>query len=364
METLDRGAGPPGWRPAPAGSAFDFEARQGRRVLKLALRAQGVRDLHAAVVRLAQALVEAPGIRQACLAVGIPRISRERLAAEWTSLRGLFRPAVAERLALLSVGGEKAWTEPADPALAALAASLREGQAPKDPPAPADYAALTPKFFEVFKVLLEHRLRRGGPLAIRELMARSGGSYPTVAEALRRLDASRELARRSNRSVELAEFPRRTWGEVLALSLHLRRPAFFVDGSGRAPDPPALLRRLAARAPASIAVGGVSAARHWDRHFDLHGTPRIDLVLHASDGRVDPAFVRSLDAALRPARPGETRVDVAVHPLRRAQPLYEPAARGRLPVADPVETLLDLHELGLAEQAAQLVERLERARSE
>jgi hypothetical protein len=349
------------WRPAAAGSAYDFEARQGRRVLKLALKAQGVRDLQAAVVRLAQLLVEKPELKQACLAVGIPRVSRDRLEREWASLRGLFRPAIAERLALLSVGGEQPWTLPADPALGALAAAIHGKVAGKAPELQADYAPITPKFFEVFKVLLDHRLRKGGPVSIRELMARSGCSYPTVAESLKRLEASRELARRSNRSVELPEFPRRTWGEIVALSLSLRRPAHFADGGGKAPDLPALLRRVAAKAPPGLAVGGVSAARHWDPHFDLHGTPRIDLVLHAPDGRVDPARIRALDPALRPAK--AAGAVVAVHPLRRPQPLFEPATRGKLPVADPVETLLDLHELGLAEQAGQLVERLERAGS-
>ena len=231
------------WRPAREGSAFDFESKQGRRILKLALKAQGVRDLHAAVVRLAQALVEDPAIRQACLAVGIPRISRERLAKEWSSLRAVFRPAVADRLALLSVGGDAAWTEPAGADLAALAAAIRGKGGTPVPEAEPSSGAITPKFFEVFKVLLEHRLRRGGALPIREVMERSGCSYPTVAEALKRLEASRELARRSNRSVELPEFPRRTWEEVLALSRSLRRccgasPRRRLPGSPRAACPP------------------------------------------------------------------------------------------------------------------------------
>ena len=51
-------------------------------------------------------------------------------------------------------------------------------------------------------------------------------------------------------------------------------PTYFADTSGRPSDPQALLRRIGAKAPAELAVGGVMAARHWDRDFDLHGIPR------------------------------------------------------------------------------------------
>ena len=100
----------------------------------------------------------------------------------------------------------------------------------------------------------------------------------------------------------------------------------------------------------------MSAARHWDPRFDLNGTPRVDVVAH----RLDAAWVKAVDPALKPAAADAPRVVLAVHPLRRPQTLFETAARGRLPVADPVETLLDLHEMGLTAQSAELVERLER----
>jgi hypothetical protein len=54
---------------------------------------------------------------------------------------------------------------------------------------------------------------------------------------------------------------------------------------------------------------------------------------------------------------------VVLHLVQRADPLFEPDPKGGLPYADPVETLLDLHELRLANQADQMIERL-RARRE
>lgn len=333
-------------RPAPPGAAFDFEGRG--RLVKLGLRFQGLRDLYAAAVRLAQALAGRPDVKTAALAVRLPRVSDERLRREWRSLREVLRPALAARLALVSLG-PRPWSEPADPELLRAVAALRLPEAPAERPPSA--AAVTPKFFDVLKVLLEHRLVRKGPIRIGELLDRCGCSYPTAADVLRRLEERGELARRPGRRVELTAFPRRTWGEVLALSGSLRRARFYADRTGRPANPLALVRRLAGLGAPGVAVGGVLAARHWDPGFDLHGLPRLDLTVH---GGWD---VAALDPALAPAGRGEAAV-VAVHPLARKEPLFGTSKKGPLPVADPVETLLDLHELGLDAQAEALIERL------
>ncbi len=336
---------PGGFRPSAPGSPVDYEGKG--RWLKLGLRFQGVRDLHAAAVRLAQLLVERPEVRLACLAVRLPRVSDERLRREWKSVRDVLRPALAARLALLSLG-PRPWVDPADPELLKVAQALRVAEPPPEPPTSS---ALTPKFFDVFKVLLEQRLVRKGPLRIGELLARSGCSYPTAADAFRRLEERGELARRPGRRIELVAFPRRTWGEVLALAPSLRRTAAYTDRTGRPANPLALVRRLAALGQAGVAVGGVLAARHWDPAFDLHGLPRLDLTVH---GRWS---IEALDPALAPAGRGDA-VAVAVHPLARKEPLFGTSKKGPLPVADPVEALLDLHELGLLAQAEALIERL------
>jgi hypothetical protein len=336
---------PPGYRPAPPGASYDFEGRG--RLLKLGLRFQGLRDLHAAALRLAQVLAGRPDVKRAALAVRLPRVSDDRLRREWGSVREVLRPALASRLALVSLG-PRPWADPDDPELLKALAGLR---GPQEPDRPAASAAVTPKFFDVLKVLLEHRLVRKGPLRIGELLGRSGCSYPTAADALRRLEERGELARRPGRRVELVAFPRRTWSEVLALSASLRRPRFYADRTGRPANPLALVRRLASLGTSGVALGGVLAARHWDPGFDLHGLPRLDLTVHGA------WEVASLDPALVPAARGEAAA-VAVHPLSRKVPLFEPSKKGPLPVADPVETLLDLHELGLDAQAEALLERL------
>ena len=49
---------------------------------------------------------------------------------------------------------------------------------------------------------------------------------------------------------------------------------------------------------------------------------------------------------------------VVVHPLLRHDPRFEGEAGACLPLADPVETVLDLYELGLTAQAGQLMTHL------
>jgi hypothetical protein len=129
-----------------------------------------------------------------------------------------------------------------------------------------------------------------------------------------------------------------------------------------------LLARLRRHPPpgVSLALGGVAAARHWDPAFDLHGTPRIDVVLHAEQSQhVDLDFVKRLDPALRPLG-GDVRgsVVLVVHPIRRRKALFAPKSGETLPFADPVETILHLNDLGLTAQAGDLAARMTQPRGD
>ena len=345
------------FRLAPSGSSYDYDWKGGR-VLELKFHIQAVRDLYAATVQLARVLAEKPELRQACLAVRIPRISRDRLRQEWDSVKSVLRPAIASKLALISVGGDQPWADPAEPELEKLAATLYANSAGTGRQTSTPRQAITPKFFEIFKIIVNHWLRKQGPIRIAEIIVQSGSSYPTVAEAVNHLVDTQELIRQTNRRVEMPAFPRRTWGEVLALSSSLRMPIYFADTSGRPSDPQALLRRIGAKAPAELAVGGVVAARHWDPDFDLHGVPRLDLSVHAPHRTYDTGAIQRADPALTVVGSRSANIVLALHPLLRKEPLFEPSTKIPLPVVDPVETLLDLHELGLSTQAEELVGRM------
>jgi len=107
--------------------------------------------------------------------------------------------------------------------------------------------------------------------------------------------------------------------------------------------------------PSGIALGGVVAARHWHPEFDLHGTPRLDLLLHAPEDTLDLSFVRKLDPALRRIDEYDESPVLVIRPLQRSDPLFEVVPDKSLPLADPVETTLDLRDLGLMAQAGQLL---------
>ena len=113
-----------------------------------------------------------------------------------------------------------------------------------------------------------------------------------------------------------------------------------------------LLRRLEKIKPPRLALGGVVAARHYGPNFDLNGLPRLDVSLHAPAGL---AWVSKVDPALSPILTNVGEPVLVVHPLHRPKPDFVKTSRHKLPLADAVETLLDLYEMGFNQQADDLV---------
>lgn len=312
-------------------------------------KVQGVRDFDGALFQLAK-WVAGDRNRQALLVMLAPGMSPDRLKREWDSDRALMQKSVAHRIGLVILGMDVPWAKPVGGWLDFQRLQRVLGTTIK---AKSPMTSLTPKFFEVFKVIMVHWFRKAGPISLGQIQGESGSSYPTVAHAVKKLETRRELTRKSRRRIELSNFPRETWSEVVALSNSLRKPVRFVDGTGRPPDVFALMRRLERLAPSGIAWGGVTAARHYDKKFNLNGTPRLDICMQG-----DMNFIRELDPALQEIT-GEGFPVLVVHPLHRPHPMYEKTSK--LPVADPVETLLDLHEMRLYEQSDDLIRRLTNA---
>ncbi len=345
-----------GWRRERR--SIDMVNRDGSRGVEVVAAAQGVRGLDSSVLRVARWVAEGPA-RQGCIVLLGSQLSGERLWNEWNTIRSLVRKDVGQRIALVVEGGQAGF-QPRFPWLQPIAGLVRaQDSRPTRPPLRG--AAMSPTVFQVLKLVVRHWLMKAGPLSRRRLQAESGATYPTVARALRRFEESGELERLPSRRVQLRAFPRKTWQEMLSLAPSLRRPVSYVDATGREPDPAALLKRLEAMKPPGVALGGVPSARHWDRRFDLNGLPRLDVVAHAPRGSYDAGFVGRLDSALRVAPSPSAGPALVVHPLPRAAALFGQGRSGRLPYADPVETLLDLHELRLAAQADELIGRLSRA---
>lgn len=362
---LDRVVGSTkGLEAAPADSAIDYVSPGGARAVVVKEGLRGARDLRAAVFETAALLLERGSIREVCLTIEIRRISPDRLLAEWNRARAIVRPGIGERMRLVGLVQGSVVVDAVRPWTQKIAERLKSAVIAPDAARATSRSMPSAKSVEVLKVLMNRWLRGQGSVTARELQRICGCSYPTVSDALSRLRQSKEIVREPDRSVRFVEFPRKSWDELLILSVPLRRPVRFGDASGRPSDPQDLLKRLCKMHPAHVAVGGVIAARRWDPQFDLHGTPRLDLSVHAPGGDVDFGFIRRLDAALHELPPASEGGSLVVHPLVRSDPLFDGGMKKRgLPWADPVETLLDLHEMRLIDQAESLVRRLRRKAS-
>jgi DNA-binding Lrp family transcriptional regulator len=342
-----------GWSHAPPNADYDCENADRRQIIEVR-NSRGVRDLHAALMWLALVVDEQPSIERAYLIARFPKMSTHRIQTEWERVQRVLNPHVMTRLALIAIAGSDIAVLPDDDETRRLA-SLAQNAFEEPEKATQQPTVASSKFFEVWKALLRSWLAREGPLQIGELADRAGCSYPTVAKALDRLQDRREIERNKSRAVKLREFPKETLREVLVLADTLRRPSLFVDATGRESDPQLILRRLQSTKPPRVALGGVVAAWHYDPHFDLHGIPRLDVVMYEP---VDLGWVRRVDPALQQAPQNEPAPVLVVRPLMRPEPDFTEVRDLELPIADPVETLLDLYELRLNEQAEELVRAL------
>ncbi len=215
----------------------------------------------------------------------------------------------------------------------------------------------TPDFsFVILKLFVYAWLMKRGPVTARWLADTAGCSYPTVASAVRRF--GRTIARRPDRRLELREFPRQEWARLLATADEARATLRFADRSGQPRSPSSLLERLQKLRPADVAIGGVAGARRHHPELDLMGLPRLDLSVHCPARSADIGFVARLDPGLEATSDSAEPVRLVVHFVRHREALFEADPTG-CPWADPVECLLDLHEVRLEAQAAELVRALE-----
>lgn len=353
------------YEPSPSGGdlGYDFlrSGRQEALVVKSALH--GVRDFHAAAIQLALQLAAVPGLARMTLVAYVGRISLGRIEEEWRRVLDALRPELSQRLALVALSAEGLVAFPKDDEeLGWLAQRARPSL---DPDAWNMRRALpamtwTEKAFDVWMVLLDAWLGREEPLMMSEIARRSRCSTPTVAATVRHLEDRNEVSRTSARRAGLRSLPRGSLGEILVLADHLRGTARYVDGSGRRPDPEYLLHRIGKKAPTSVVVGGVAAARQYVPAFDLNGLPRVDVTTLEQDA----SWVARLDPALRPASSQERSPVLVVHHRRRAEPDEPSGRREPYPLTSPAEVLLDLYDLRLTEQADDFVQTLRRKRDD
>jgi hypothetical protein len=357
--------------PAAAGVKPGYVSPDGREMYQVKLDGRGTRDLRAGMLQLSSELADQPRVERGYLLIAIRRSTVERTLKEWGRGKQVIRPEIARRLRLIAVVEGKVAIDPNDGALRELGERFKSmvSETERDSSVgsvwPKQGVGGSWKHLEVEKVLLHRWLLGKGAIAAGELAKQVGCSFPTLQHALRRLEAKGLIAREKGRSIALKRYSRERWSELFMLARSVYPPEAYVDVTGDIGGAEGLLARLRRRPVEHVAVGGVVAARRWDRSFDLNGTPRLDLVLHTPEGDaggrggVDAGFVRRLDPALRPLREaGRGSPILVLHRVRRREALFETDAGEPLPWAGPVETLEHLNEMGLTTQAREMLARL------
>jgi hypothetical protein len=305
-----------------------------------------VSTIRSALLKLAYAVTDQGQTTRGILLVIDPKITDERLDDEEKYAKMVLAPGVSKRLGIvvyqdgelsgcpdgMTIEVRRELGRLAGAELAKKVAKIHSGAA----------------YYEIFKILVHQWLLGKGPMTALWLAKTAGFSYPTVRDALRRLGSM--IKRQTDRRFELAYFPREEFARLLAVSDRARATARFTDRSGQPRSPEAHLRRLEKLNVPDIAIGGVTGARHYHADLNLGGTPRLDLSLHCPGNQMNLGFIEKLDPALKRVDDPQQPANVVIHAVRHANPLFQPRDGG-LQWADPVECLLDLHEMRLESQA-------------
>ncbi len=326
-----------------------IDLKRGNQLFEVKRGARSLRTLQAGILTLAQAITEDDALRGHLVLID-PVLSPERIADEWRSLGHVLVPSIHERLSIVVVRDGIFSGFPSSPT-ARIQNHLRDSIATHSH---GTTRLHRPEFFFVILSILMNRwfLNRG-PVTAKHLGELAGCSYPTVASAVDRL--APYLLRHSDRSIELERFPHEPWLEYSSSSRRLRETKHFVDRSGQPRSIDAFLNGLSTRSEVGrrIGVGGTLGARHWYPALDISGTPRLDLSVHCPTDTCDLDFLEQLDPALMEAERNDPRAALVVHFVRSA---VSPFVDGpSWSWADPVECLLDLHELRLSQQAEDFV---------
>lgn len=310
-------------------------------------RLRSIRDLRESLLKLLYAITD-DSKKTALFVLHDPVMKQETIEAERRKAEKSFIPDLTKRLRIVivkdssqTVLGGKDLNAASHRKLEQLRFTASQPHGERVPRADA--------FYVILKLLIRDWLARRDPITTHELQKASGYSYPTVAAALKRL--GNRIQRDSKKRVKLIQLPRSEWARLVAVSERMRCTAYFTDRS-HAPEQNLdfLFRRLRQLSRTDMALGGVRGTLHYYPALDLIGNPRLDISIHCPHGVVDLDFVRYLDPALTRTNDATGFIRLAVHLIQHATPGFS-TGPGSMLYADPVECLLDLHELRLEQQA-------------
>lgn len=314
-----------------------------------------MRTLRGSLFRLAE-MVAAEAGTFGILLLTNSIVTEQRLLAEWETAKRVIREELLKRLSICIVtarGELQGVPRPPKPEMRQVLMDIAKGQSSHL----VERGKRIDLEFIVQKLLLHNLFTRGTAMTVGELATKAGCSFPTAAQAVKKLGSL--IERTSDRRVRLKYFPRDKFDQFAARSGNARATIRFADMSGQPRSPESLVKKLEQLRPPNVAIGGVLGARHYLETLDLVGTPRLDLSIHASRGTLDLAFVSDLDPALQRVTDPQAPALLAIHAVRQADSLFTPRKKG-LFWADEVECLLDLKEGGLPAQAGEFFDWLER----
>jgi len=330
----------------------------GNNLIEMKAGMSSVRNLRAGLMQLAFYLVEAPLDERKSLLLIEPRITKETLTKEWESIGKTLQSKIFNRMHLIVSEESKFYSFPDD--LDSVFYSELEQQIKNKPENVVTQINRGLSYFLIIKILIHQWLLNKGPMTVTWLANNAGCSYPTVAKILRGLGI--QIERKSYRSTGLSQFPNEAFARLLINSDKDRSTVRYADYSGQPFSPESYVRRLEKLKPPDLAIGGVLGARHYYPGLDLVGSPRLDLSEHSPfNKRKDLDFIKKLDPALKPVDDPYKPANVVIHFVQHKESFFEPREDG-LSWADPVECLLDLHELHLEAQATEFLNELQSRR--
>lgn len=325
------------------------------------LKPHAVRDLRAALMELAGWLAKHTDQRGLLLLLD-NRLTSQRLEEEISAAGKALRPSVYERVQLLEVPHQFPLrsrlqeaglsTQQAIGVDTALHESFAKKATTHSPRSAHDL---------VFEHLVNAYLLGLGPMTTESIMAATGFSYPSVADALGKLATG--IRRLSDRRVELKHFPRQEWSRFISVYERGQFCHKFTLASELARSPENLLKRFRKLAPPATAIGGVHAANYYDPEFDLTGSSRLDLCINSQQPDQALELARQIDPALEPAPFNTANPALVLWPVHRVATLFQHDPQSGAFWADPVTCLLALHDARLEPQAQALIRSFEQGRT-
>jgi hypothetical protein len=337
--------------PASSTAGLDVDGRWKNWLVDLQ-GTHNLRDIRGNLLALAYLLAKEPaGTQAACVLVG-SKITQDRLAAELALFRAAVRPSLGSRvhLAQLVDGRLIGLPSPGTGFMAWLQGLVGEKVAPASTPNSSREVVLG--------FLLRSWLAHSGPLSTTAIQSAVGASYPTVAKVLKQLEAASVLSRATDRRVEIRAPSLPQWRHWIAAQAIARKTVRFIDPAGTARSPEAMAQRLFKLGRDDVAVGGVLGARRHFAGLNITGGIRLDLTVH----RAPLDFISKLDAGLVETQDPHAKAAIVVHHSQGSTPWFVKDAAGLW--ADPLDCLIDLHELGLDEQTDDMLMHLVEKRNQ